>query len=233
MKKLLLAFDIDGTLLNANGAGRHALQLAMSAHFGDEQGMEKVPFAGRTDRAIMRDILANRGLSSDQINDHLHVVAGLYVKIFREHEAHYNILPLPGVVVLLEKLCANPMVTLTLLTGNLEESAFVKLGKASLAHFFKIGSYGSDSEERDHLPRILLNRIPNNNGAVADPKRLVIIGDTPLDIKCARHAGSVAIAVATGIFSSDQLRPHSPDLLLEDLSDPQPFLNFLKTLSSL
>jgi phosphoglycolate phosphatase len=48
---------------------------------------------------------------------------------------------------------------------------------------------------------------------------MVIVGDTPRDIEAGRVAGTRVLAVATGRFSIDDLKPHEPDLLFADLSE--------------
>jgi phosphoglycolate phosphatase-like HAD superfamily hydrolase len=116
----------------------------------------------------------------------------------------------------------------SLLTGNVERLAEAKLRAAGIHHYFqKRGAFGSDAEERDHLPAIAAERINQHMGLTLAPEKFIIIGDTPRDIKCARHFGARVLAVASGQHSTAQLKDHKPDALLEDLSDTEAVLNLL------
>jgi phosphoglycolate phosphatase len=108
-----------------------------------------------------------------------------------------------------------------LLTGNLAPVARLKLRMMSLVEFFDFesGAYGSDSPRRTDLPLIAAERAARRYGRVFAGPDIVIVGDTPNDIACARAVGARAVAVATGPFSVDELRLHAPDAVLPDLTD--------------
>ena len=102
--------------------------------------------------------------------------------------------------------------------------ATAKLGRAGLNKYFALGGYGSDSADRTKLTECALQRAAEVLGHEIDLSRAYVVGDTPLDVSCARTIGARVAAVATGWHSLDELKACGPDLLLPDLSDPQPIL---------
>jgi phosphoglycolate phosphatase-like HAD superfamily hydrolase len=134
----------------------------------------------------------------------------------------------PGVRDLLEAVSPDERFITSLLTGNVERLAEAKLRVAGIAHHFRErGAFGSDAEERDHLPAIAAERINRSLGRELPARGFVIIGDTPRDIQCARHFGARVVAVASGQHTVDQLEPYAPDALLADLSDTDGVLKLL------
>jgi phosphoglycolate phosphatase-like HAD superfamily hydrolase len=120
---------------------------------------------------------------------------------------------------------------LTLLTGNLEALAHAKVHSAGIGHFFRLrGAYGSDAEDRNQLPAIAAQRVGDQLGERIPPGRMIIIGDTPRDIECARHFGVRVVAVASGFHSREQLRPFSPDALLRDFGRTREVVRMLSGL---
>jgi phosphoglycolate phosphatase-like HAD superfamily hydrolase len=204
----LLLFDIDGTLLiRATRAHRDAVHAAIVDVYGIDIPAATVPAAGRTDPAIARSILELAGVDSETID--ARQVA------FRESACdHYaRLVPdslrqfvAPGVPELLEALEPRRDVRLSLLTGNFEPIARLKLRRAGLADYFEAGqgAYGSDAEDRAELPAIARARagVPGRPHPREDT---LIIGDTPSDIACARFDDVGVIAVATGPFDADEL----------------------------
>jgi phosphoglycolate phosphatase-like HAD superfamily hydrolase len=221
----VLLFDIDGTLLVSGGAGKAALEAALAAEFGITELRGQVAFSGRTDRAIIRDLFA------------LHDVADTPANLRRVLTAYLGHLPaslhrhpgrvLPGIAVLLEQLTVRPGVALGLLTGNVREGARLKLGHYGLTHHFAFGGYGDDHLERDDVAHEALAAVHRHLNGSALPRQVWVIGDTPLDVRCARAIGARAAAVATGWHSRDELATAGPDLLLADLADPSPLLGAL------
>src|SRR6185295_17612369 len=134
----------------------------------------------------------------------------------------------PGVQELLEALSPDERFVTSLLTGNVERLAEAKLRVAGIHHFFsERGAFGSDAEERDHLPAIAADRINQSLGRQLPANQFVIVGDTPRDISCARHFGARVVAVASGQHTSEQLKDHSPDALLADLADTSSVIKLL------
>jgi phosphoglycolate phosphatase-like HAD superfamily hydrolase len=145
-----------------------------------------------------------------------------------EAKASGSITVLPGVAGLLEALVARPEFAVGLVTGNLEGGARIKLEKAGLAGYFRYGGYGSDSENRTALIRVGIGR-GARLVAPAQVDGAFVIGDTPLDIIHGHAAGACVIAVASAKYTVDDLRPHNPDLLLQDLTPTGAILSFMRT----
>jgi phosphoglycolate phosphatase-like HAD superfamily hydrolase len=125
---------------------------------------------------------------------------------------------LGGVRELLDALLAVEGVALGLVTGNIAGGAELKLGSAGLWERFAVGGYGSDHEERNHLPGIALERARAHWRAELEPCDAVIVGDTPRDVACGQACGNRTVAVATGSFSSEHLRAAGADHVVADLS---------------
>jgi phosphoglycolate phosphatase-like HAD superfamily hydrolase len=218
----LLLFDVDGTLLHANGAGRTAIECALSDLCDRPISTDRVTFSGKTDPAIMRAILEANGLDADPslIEEALDVY---------EETAHNAFDPntvdvLPGITELLGRLAPHQEVHLGLLTGNIESMAYRKLNAVDLDHHFAFGAFGSDHPERHHLPPVAVARALAHTGHQFRGADVVIIGDTRHDIHCGRGIGAFSVAVCTGRYERSELAPHGPDVLLDDLSDPEEFI---------
>ena len=207
---MLLLFDIDGTLLlRAADDHRDAIHAAISRVYHVHDPTEaKVSTAGRTDPWIARSILLQLGVSTDRVDDGMAEFKRVAVEEYRRRcradlSSHLS----PGVVELLEDLRDRPGVVLSLVTGNLERIARVKLERAGIGSFFggAHGGFGSDDEDRAALPGIARARA-GRNGEPYPREDTVVIGDTPLDIACARADGVRCVAVTTGPFDADALR---------------------------
>ncbi|RMF63657.1 MAG: hypothetical protein D6743_10410 [Calditrichaeota bacterium] len=120
-----------------------------------------------------------------------------------------------------------PDVVLGLLTGNWRRGAELKLRHFDLWHYFKLGAFADDSEFRDRLPEVASRRFRELTDRPISPRDMFVIGDTPLDVACARPFGARSVAVATGFFSYEELQEAKPDFLLRDLSDRAAFLNLV------
>jgi phosphoglycolate phosphatase-like HAD superfamily hydrolase len=221
----LLLWDIDGTLLSSGGAGKAAIEAALCEAFGVcLRG--QVPYSGRTDRAICRDLLQLHGLE-DSAENCRRLVAG-YLERLPAALAKHRGAVLPGVAALLEELRARERTVLGLLTGNLREGARLKLGHYGLHRHFAFGGYGDHHLDRDAVAREALEAARAHLNGGVHLERTWVIGDTPLDVRCARAIGARVAAVATGWHSLEELEAARPDLLLTDLSDPKPLLECLR-----
>lgn len=220
----VLFFDIDGTLLYSGGSGLEALRRAFSDVF-DVPPPDSIPTAGRTDRGIARDLFRGRQVADSDENWLRFRTA--YVQHLREQLPLRKGWVLPGVVGLLEELATRRNVALGLLTGNIAEGAWLKLQHFGLDHHFAFGGYGDRSPERNAVAEDALAAAHRAlNGGVC-PNRTWVIGDTPMDIQCARHIGARALAVATGMHAKADLAESQPDLLLDDLRQADAFLQQL------
>jgi len=215
-------FDIDGTLIASGGAGKAAMEAALASEFGLPHVIEKLSLSGRTDRAILRDVFQLYGLADTPANWERMVQA--YLRHLPGCLAQSDGRILPGIAMLLRSLSACRHVAVGLLTGNTRQGARVKLGHFGIDHHFTFGGYGDQHLDRDDVAREALAAARQLFGAAIRTERVWVIGDTPLDIRCARSIGAKVAAVATGWHSTEELAAHRPDLLFADLGDPQPLL---------
>lgn len=215
-------FDIDGTLLSSGGAGKAAMEAALHDRFGVPGDSGGIPFSGRTDRGIMRDLFHRHGVeeSAENCRDFLEAYLAALPDFLARHPGKVY----AGVAELLAHLHGRDDVWLGLLTGNVREGARHKLRHYALLHFFRGGGYGDVHFHRDDVARAALAELRQHLGERAQPERIWVIGDTPLDVQCARAIGARVAAVGTGWHSLDELAASEPDLLFADLSDPGPLL---------
>ena len=220
--KHVCLFDIDGTLISSGGAGKSALVAALASEFGIEQVHDVVDFRGRTDRAIVTELLHCHNLGS--CADAERRLREGYLRHLPEHLKQSAGCVLPGVAELLATLRRRSDVAVGLLTGNIREGARIKLGHFGLFDHFTFGGFGDRHLDRDDVAREALAEVRARfNGTVA-AERIWVIGDTPLDIRCARAIGARAVAVVTGWHEREELEIHEPDLLLSDLREVHPLL---------
>jgi phosphoglycolate phosphatase-like HAD superfamily hydrolase len=217
-------FDIDGTLLASGGAGKAALEASLTGEFNVELRTQ-IPYAGRTDRAIVRDLLHSHDIADSPKNVQT-LLAG-YLRRLPESLRQHNGCVLPGIESLLNRLREAPDVAVGLLTGNVRDGARTKLGHFGLHEHFRFGGFGDHHLDRDDVAREALAAVHECVGPHCTADRIWVIGDTPLDVRCARAIGARVVAVATGLHSCEQLAPSEPDLLLRDLSDPMPLLRLI------
>ena len=206
---MLLLFDIDGTLLlRAVEEHREAIHAALRRvwHVADPAAA-RVQAAGRTDPEIARAILLQSGVSADRIDarwaDFKRAAAEEYAVRVADDLSRFLA---PGVVDVLGALSEREEVRLSLVTGNLEAIARLKLARAGIGAFFPRGQggFGSDHEDRSELPAIARARA-GRPGAPYPRAETIVIGDTPLDIACARADGCRCFAIATGPFRAEDL----------------------------
>jgi phosphoglycolate phosphatase-like HAD superfamily hydrolase len=217
----LVLFDIDGTILWSDGAGRRAMTEALTHVFGGA-GPTEYRYDGKTDPQIVRDLMRLAGHADETIDAGMapltaHYLAGLERELASDgHHAHV----LDGVFELLAALEARSDVVVGLLTGNLREGAGLKLRAVGIdPDRFRVTAFGSDHHHRPALPAVAQARARELLGRDVPARDVVVIGDTPADIECACAVGAQSIAVATGRYSVEELASHSPTAVFESLAD--------------
>jgi phosphoglycolate phosphatase-like HAD superfamily hydrolase len=222
----VILFDIDGTLIHSGRAGIRGLNAAFLSLYGVGGALESVALAGRTDRAIVSEVL--RAIGREPTAEAITTLREAYL----DHLAIELTKPVPGSLVLpgvsgvLDALESRDDVAVGLLTGNFRRGAAIKLGHFQLWSRFGFGAFGDDHVDRRDLVPIAMADA-GRVGATVPASRVVVIGDTPADVDCARAHGALAVAVATGPFSRAELESSKPDVLLDTLDETGGFLRWL------
>lgn len=217
----VVLFDIDGTLLWSDGAGRRAIHAALTEVFGGT-GPAEHRFDGKTDRQIVRELMTLAGHDRAVIDARMARTLERYVSELHVALRHPDHPPqrLPGVAELLDALDARDDVVLGLLTGNVAPGADAKLRAVAIDPArFRVTAFGSDHEDRPELPAIAMRRAHELLGHELAGERFVVIGDTPADMTCGRGIGARAIGVATGRYGVDELLSHGADAAFPNLTD--------------
>jgi len=213
----LLLWDIDGTLVNTGGAGVVSLQKMVQRHFGAADDLRDIEVAGKTDRAIIRDILGK--YKTEPTAENISAFADAYIGGLPEELKRSRGRVLPGISELLERLRAQPHIVLALLTGNLKRGAELKLGHYGLWHFFEFGAFADDHHDRNELGAFAHRRARGLLGDFDALPDIDVIGDTGHDIACGKVFGARTVAVATGGWSRERLQACAPDFLFDDFAE--------------
>lgn len=212
----VVLFDIDGTLIQSGGAGEKAFGRVCEAEFGVPNGGTQLQFAGRTDPSIVRDFFQQHQIAPSADN---------FQRFFDRYVFHLDHLlgelngsVLPGVHEMIRGLSALSTPPLIgLLTGNIRLGAQIKLSHYRLWDFFHTGGFGDDHEDRNQIAAIARERASRTLRAPLEGEEILVIGDTPRDIECAKAINARSLAVATGKYSAAQLRRESPTWAVESL----------------
>lgn len=222
MKRKLVLFDIDGTLLLSVGAGRRAILAALAEYLPDLARVEGIRFDGKTDPQIVTELLEAAGDPAPREAARVALVLSRYLAHLEQELAvhgHRSRL-MPGIPALLDALEQDAGVVLGLLTGNVAPGARLKLRAAGLdPDRFVVGAFGSDHAERGELPPIAARRAEPHFGRVPSGTEVVIIGDTPADVRCGACIGAKTVGVATGGFGVLELEAAGAHAVCFDFSD--------------
>jgi phosphoglycolate phosphatase len=215
----LVLFDIDGTLLRTQGAGRVSTRQAMLEVFGTAAGIDAHDFGGKTDWSTLADLLAPHGVDAAAIGRQMPYYEQVVARHLEDIIDKHIVEACPGALEVVQALRADQDTVLGLLTGNVSTTAPIKLRAAGFdPDWFAVGAYGSEAVSRNDLPPLALERAIVHSGQSLTPDDVVIIGDTPADVDCARALGASAVAVLTGFSTAEALHAANPDHLLDDLT---------------
>jgi phosphoglycolate phosphatase len=212
----LVLFDIDGTLIHTSGAGEKAFARVFAGLFGISDGTERLKFAGRTDPSIVREFFLHHAIEPSRENFEQFFEAYVFM-------LDHMLQQLPGGVHRgvwkwlhdVRSLPHAPVVGL--LTGNVRLAAEIKLRRFHLWEQFDTGGFADDSMERNEIAVAAKRRGEALVGSKLAPEEVLVIGDTPLDVTCARHIGAKVLAVGTGIYRAQDLAPFAPDYVVDHL----------------
>ncbi len=214
----LVLFDIDGTLVHTGGAGVKAFGRVFATEFNAANGLEKMKFAGRTDFSLVREFFGLHQIPATTEN---------FERFFDNYVFWLDQILMEstggaceGVGDFIRDLqgLKEPPV-LGLLTGNIRLGAEIKLRHLKLWDHFQTGAFADDHEDRDQIARIAHQRGGELLGRKLSGDEVLVIGDTPLDIRCGRAIGARVLAVATGGAKLDELQKHKPDWAVGDLRE--------------
>jgi len=221
MHQKLILFDIDGTLLLIDSLADLAFRAMTRDVYGLECTFREISYAGKTDPAILEEVLKLHGFDTATIWGRYAVSVEKYCSYFDYYAGKnsFQVTVYPGVIPLITELQKMPEMHLAILTGNLEYTGWRKLDLAGLKHYFTFGAFGSDAKVRSELVGVAVKRAEESCGVAFSGKSIVIIGDSPHDVECGKPYGATAIAVATGHSSLEELKVHEPDYAFKDLGD--------------
>ena len=213
----LVLFDIDGTLVHTGHAGTKAFAKTFATEFNLHHGSEKMKFAGRTDFSLVREFFKIHGL--DESPAHFRQFFARYVFWLDDILAHSVGHACPGVFEFIRDLQELPQPPLLgLLTGNIRLGAEIKLRHFGLWEKFTMGGFANDHEDRNHIAVAALERARRVLDPNLQPQEIVVIGDTPFDVKCGKFIGAKTLAVATGGAKLEDLKPCGADWTVADLT---------------
>lgn len=217
-----MLWDVDGTLIDAGGATSESFDLAVRDVLGRHPGPHGVAMSGKTDPSIAMEILAFAGVEGGEASERLPSVLARLEAEVEAAAPSFRVKGrvLPGAEAVLSRLHGEATVVQSVLTGNTEANARVKVGVFGLDRWLELdaGAFGSDRPSRDDLVPVALDRVERRMGLRLSATDVWVVGDTPRDLACARAGGAGCVLVATGQFSAAELRESGAEHVLEDLS---------------
>ena len=229
---LLVLWDIDGTLLSTGDIGAAVFDDALEQVLG-RRPPERVRMSGKTDPLIVREYLAAMAIEEKEelVEAILLRLAGNLAQAHEAGQLHIEGAAKPGVAEVLDRLSADPGIIQTLLTGNVYDNAVVKVTAYGLDKWLDltIGAYGSDSDDRNDLVPIALERLASGRGVRVAPSEVWVVGDTPRDLACARAAGARCLLVATGRYGLSELDGLGADAAIADMTDVESVVKLLSS----
>jgi phosphoglycolate phosphatase-like HAD superfamily hydrolase len=214
-------FDIDGTLISTGGAGARSWRYAFQELHGIPADIGQFTDAGMTDPTVARLTFKSAVGHEPSAREVATVMAAYLDRLPYEVEHGEKYRVLDGAEDLLKRLSrAGTLLGIT--SGAVEAAAHIKLSRAGFNRYFPFGGYGSDSGDRTELTKCALARGERLLGEKLDPAAVLVVGDTPKDLDAAHGAGCVAVGVATGHYTSEQLSEAGADVVLGSLLEEFP-----------
>ena len=231
--KPLVLFDVDGTLLLTGGAGMRAMKAVACELFGMTFRWDGIVVSGHLDPLIFAEAAALNGL--DDVATHHERFRRRYLEqlVVELELGRAQIRIMPGIRESLSRLRETRAATLGLLTGNYSDAIPIKLSAIGIEPaWFEVTAFGDEAADRRALAALAISKYEEQLGATIDPRRVVVVGDTPRDVDCAHAHGCYAFAVATGRYDAAALAAAGADRVVDDLSDPTPLIQTVERLSA-
>lgn len=220
--KILVLFDIDGTLLHPGAGARQSLSQAIHEDVGQEFKIEPGFCAGKTDLLIISSLLEKAGCILQEIQPLIKSVLKRYLELLEtNYNAKKDAYLYEGVRELIDQLNENENVYLALLTGNVEKGARIKLEPFGINDFLPTGAFGEDGFVRTDLSRVAVNRAEVHYGVDFLPKNISVIGDTVADIMCGKIMDAKTIVVSQHFRNEEELIEANPDFLFTDFTNTE------------
>lgn len=230
MKKLVL-FDLDGTLVNAGGAGRTSLRKAIKELYGVEPEFDHSLISGRTDLDNFSIVYSLIKKGKKPTAAEMKKMKAKYLEILPT-EVHavvrckkYDLVP--GVEKFLKMLAKDKDVILGLGTGNLEEGAKIKLEPSKLASYFTVRGYGEDGQTREEMLQAAVKRAEKKFKTKLEPDQVYVIGDTHRDICAAKNCGFHSAVLTNGFGDAQKIQRAAAELETKDFNDLTTFCVWL------
>lgn len=218
-------FDIDWTLLKGgNKTHVDAFTHTFRTVYGIDGSIDQIEHHGMTDRQAIIAVLEHHGWSREEAMTQMEEARFAMIDYFSAHREEGEYVTMPGAEPLLMRLAEMPC---GLLTGNTEQIAWYKLEAARILRFFKFGAFGDATDRRVDLIAEARRRFLSAHRRYRGPLTMVIIGDSPRDVQCAKAGGILSVAVASGKYSRELLAQENPDLLLNSLEESDALCEFL------
>jgi phosphoglycolate phosphatase-like HAD superfamily hydrolase len=224
----LVLWDIDGTLVQAGDVGRDIFTEAFQAVLGrapDQVAARMLAMAGRTDPEIALEFLAAHEIAEAEGERHLPAFSEALATALAARAAliRERGRALPGARETLAALGRSDGVVQSLLTGNVQPNALLKLASFELDGYLDldVGGFGSDNRHRPSLVEVARAKAEGKYGTAFAGPATVLVGDTPLDVDAGRAGGARVVAVATGPYGVAELEATGADAVLADLRDTE------------
>ena len=225
--RVLVLFDIDGTLLDTQEAGVLAYVEAGGEVFGAEFSFVDIPLQGKLDHENYAEAVARHCEGVDHLEHEARFRRAYGEALGRIADECGGFPPCPGIASLLDRLHEDDRFEVGLLTGNWEDTGRLKIRRAGLDDtLFDCNAFADDGAHRDDLVPVARARFQSRHGH--EPQRIVVIGDTPRDIRCALAGEAIPLGVATGIFPVDRLEAEGAALAVATLEDTAGILDWLR-----
>ncbi len=223
----LVLFDVDGILLKFGAVGRDYWKVIIKKHFGIETNRHNIDMQGKTDRAILAELLVLEGIKDPESDKRFLIALNDIGNVVAEIIKDKKLEKIPNVENFVKQLIQEKHIV-GLLTGNTREKARAKLENAGLWKYFKAGGFGNRSQKRSDLVQIALEDVKEKTGVEFEKKDVFLIGDTIRDIRCAKETGVKIVAVATGEQTVQYLEEEKPNYLFENFNNFEKLIEVFK-----
>ncbi len=222
--KILLIWDIDGTLINCKGVGRRALNATFEQIYGIQDGFAPISMAGRLDRRIISDAMEYHQVKVHDMDRFYKTYGQALLDEMHRLKPYVH----EGVLDVLQETERSGEVLNTVGTGNCKVGADMKLEFTGLTGYMKLGGYGSDHELRAELIKDVIDQSRTMLGKTFEKESIFVVGDTPRDIQAGKDNGVKTIALLTGGYTREDLEQYAPDSVLSSLENKDAFYRAIR-----